>query len=346
MYTVSMIRRLRLGEYIAGIVLFAGVATVLLAFSRASTPTASLQPEAGTLSGNAVAVQDATASAGSAVSFGAKSPVGVGGSWQLKFSDEFNSTVLDTSKWQMCNPSFSAQGDLNYCKTTYNDEQQWFRATTNNANVQENNGSLHLIATKENGQIYSGMVSTGPNVFGYTNLNGYKPFDFTYGYLEVRAKLPYNGAGKSNGYWPSVWMLPTNQNQPAPNNGWPNSGEEDIFEVPGNDPTELHMTEHDANTGGAGDYTVTHVGDLSAAYHVYGFDWEPGYLKWYLDGTLMKTFTTAIGIKNFPFYPIINFSVGGPDSWGGAGGPLQGGVNSSTVFPASFDVDYLRVYSH
>jgi beta-glucanase (GH16 family) len=345
MYTGGMTRRLRLGEWITGIVLFAGVATVLLAFSHASTPTASLEAETGSLTGGVTTLQDSSASAGNAIKFGT-GPVGIGGSWQLKFSDEFNSVSLDTSKWQMCNPSFSAQGDLNYCKTTYNDEQQWFRATTNNANVQENNGSLHLIATKENGQIYSGMVSTGPNVFGYTNLTNYKPYDFTYGYLEVRAKLPYNGAGKSNGYWPSVWMLPTNQNQAAPNNGWPNSGEEDIFEVPGNDPTELHMTEHDANTAGAGDYTVVHTADLSAAYHVYGFDWEPGYLKWYLDGTLMKTFTTPIGIKNFPFYPIINFSVGGADSWGGSGGPLHGGINATTMFPASFDVDYLRVYSH
>lgn len=241
----------------------------------------------------------------------------------------------------MCNPSFTAQNDLRYCRTTYNDEQQLFRASPNNPNVQVSNNLLRLIATKENGQVYSGMVSTGPNVFGY-NQPGYKPFSFLYGYYEARAKFP-----KGKGLWPSFWMLPDQSNcatYPAACTGWPESGEYDVVEIPGNDPTEVHMTEHDGQTGGAGDSTIVHI-DTSADFHTFGIDWEPGFLKWYIDGKLMKTYTGQ-GVKNYPFYPIANFSVGGANSWGGSDGPLHGGYDASTPFPSEFDISWIRVYQH
>lgn len=261
----------------------------------------------------------------------ASTPVGQSGTWKLAFDDEFDGTSLDTTKWIMTNPSFQNPWQ------PYNNEQEKYRYTANNPNVQENGGALHLIATKENGQIYSGMISSGPvpqlkgsNWQGVA-APGYHPFQYTYGYFEGRVKLP-----KGNGFWPSMWMLPDQEKY----GDWPGSGEYDMFEVPGNNPTDLHMTEHDGQNGGAGDSTVAAVTDLSAGYHVFGLDWEPTYIKWYLDGNLMKTYTNAFGIQSHPFYPIANFSVGG--SWP----PLNGAPDATTPFPTSMDIDYIRIFQH
>lgn len=261
---------------------------------------------------------------------GNPAPNGPTGDWHLVFSDEFNGNTLDLSKWIMCNPSFATS-----C-LPYNEEQQKFNvAQTNNENVKVSGGNLHLVTTKDSsGQIWSGMVSTGPNKFNYDQPN-YQPFEYTYGYYEGRVKFP-----KGNGFWPSMWMLP-DQDKNGP---WPDSGEYDVVEIAGNDPTKGHFTAH-WGPNGSGDcgHPCTPqeetISDASADYHTYGFDWQPDGLTWYVDGKQVgNKITDPNAIRNHPFYIIANFSVGG--SWP----PLNGAPDSSTVFPASMDIDYLRVW--
>lgn len=271
-----------------------------------------------------------TVPATAAPAAGIAAPNGVGGgNWKLSFSDEFNGGSLDLTKWILCNPSFASS-----CNPYNNEEEKFNVALTGNANVKVSGGQLHLIATKDGGQVHSGMVSTGPNKFGYDQ-PGYKGFQFTYGYYEGRVKLP-----KGKGFWPSMWMLPDQGKYGA----WPGSGEYDVFEIPGNDPTEYHFTAHWAGNGVCGHACTPQqatIPDSSAGFHTYGLDWEPSGLTWYFDGKKMgNTVNDAGSVKNTPFYIIANFSVGG--SWG----PLQGGTDGSTPFPASMDIDYLRVWQH
>ncbi|WP_256788780.1 family 16 glycosylhydrolase [Frankia sp. AvcI1] len=273
---------------------------------------------------------------------GPTGPVGQTGAWTLPFADDFTGTALDLSRWVLCNPSFASS-----CQP-YNREQETYNtAPTGNGNVSVSGGQLHLTATQSGGKIYSGMVSTGPDVFGANN-PGYHPFQFTYGYYEGRVRVP-----SGNGFWPSLWMLPDQRVY----GGWPDSGEEDVFEIAGNDPTTVHLTEHDAVSGQAGDTaTATITGpDTAADFHVYGFDWEPDHLSWYIDGHRARlSICTEIyaanhpgecngyhdpaAFKAYPFYLIANLSVGG--NWP----PLHGGPDSTTRFPASMDLDYLRVW--
>lgn len=190
------------------------------------------------------------------------------------------------------------------------------------------------------------MVSTGPNKWNY-NQPGYNGFQYTYGYYEGRVRVP-----KGNGFWPSLWMLPFDQEGKG---GWPTSGEEDVFEIAGNDPTAVHMTEHDGVNGAAGDSAIFNTVDLSTDYHTFGFDWEPDHLAWYVDGKLARKmictdvyakdhandcneYHNAAAFKDYPFYIIANFSVGG--TWP----PLHGAPDASTPFPSSVDIDYLRVW--
>jgi beta-glucanase (GH16 family) len=269
-------------------------------------------------------------------------PVGPVGNWKLIFNDEFTANSLDLSKWIMCNPSFASS-----CNPWNNEQEKFNFAPTGNNNIVVSNGALHLITTKATGQIYSGMVSTGPDKFGYKQ-PGYKSFQYTYGLYEGRIKVP-----KGNGFWPSMWMLPDQTTYGA----WPGSGEYDVFEIAGNNPSIVHMSEHDGQNGGTGDSVTKQTVDLSADYHVYGFDWEPDHLAWYLDGQLSRSmicteayatahpgvcdaYRNVAAIKNYPFYIIANFSVGG--SWP----PLNGAPDGNTPFPSSMDIDWIRVWQH
>ncbi len=264
---------------------------------------------------------------------GAAGP-GIPGSWKLAFGDTFNGPGLDLTRWQLCNPSFRAM-----C-LPYNDEKETFNtATVGNPNVTVAGGQLHLTATRTGGQIRSGMVSTGPwpAIFG-PKPAGYTGFHYTYGYYQGRVRIP---AG--DGYWPSLWELPQQQQQGG--KAWPDTGEYDVFEIPGNNPSDYHFTAHWGGGGGScGHPCSPQVATISSAatnWHVYGLDWEPTGLTWYLDGHKMgNTVTTPGAIKNYPFYIIANLSVGG--SWG----PLNGGITGSTPFPATMDIDYLNVWQH
>ncbi len=259
---------------------------------------------------------------------------GIPGNWKLAFGDNFNGTSLDLTHWQLCNPSFRAS-----C-VPYNNEQETFNtATTDNPNVTVSGGQLHLTATRTAGQIRSGMVATGPwpATFGPKPAN-YTGFSYTYGFYQGRVRIP---AG--DGYWPSLWELPEQQQQGG--KAWPDTGEYDVFEIPGNDPGDYHFTAHWGGAGGGCGHPcspqVATISNAATNWHVYGLDWEPTGLTWYLDGQKMgNTITTPAAIKNYPFYIIANLSVGG--SWG----PLKGGITGSTPFPASMDIDYLNVWQH
>jgi beta-glucanase (GH16 family) len=61
--------------------------------------------------------------------------------------------------------------------------------------------------------------------------------------------------------------------------------------------------------------------------------WEPDRITWYLDGQAVYTVTGDI--PDQPFFLQANLAIGG--SWPG---PPDG----ETPFPASFDIDYIRVY--
>ncbi|WP_446686128.1 beta-glucanase [Paenibacillus aurantiacus] len=72
-------------------------------------------------------------------------------------------------------------------------------------------------------------------------------------------------------------------------------------------------------TNGVGGHEkVVNLGfDAAAGFHTYAFDWQPGYIKWYVDGVLKHTATT-----NIPSHPgkiMMNIWNGtGVDSWLGA----------------------------
>jgi beta-glucanase (GH16 family) len=149
-------------------------------------------------------------------------------------------------------------------------------------------------------------------------------FEQAYGHYEARIAFP---AGK--GYWPAFWLL----------DGWDHSStdELDTMEVcanplglnGGNDASLLHNTIHSTVQIG----NDTRTSDLSLDWHVYGIDWRPGTVTFFLDGAPVWTYTGP-AVPSSSMVVALNFGVGG--GWCGA-------PDLTTPTSAEMLVDWVRV---
>lgn len=236
----------------------------------------------------------------------------------LVWSDEFNYQGLpDTSKW-----FFETKG--NSYEWGNNEKQHYTTKETENAIVKD--GFLHIIAKKENRENKN---------YTSARLSTSHKYTFTYGRIDVRAKLP-----EGKGTWPAIWML----GQKIDHISWPECGEIDIMEHVGYDPGKLHGTVH---TKAFNHVIGTQVGkaiDIPNYYtdfHVYSIDWTKEKIDFLLDGKVYHSFqnkhlTTSEWPFDDPFYIILNLAIGG--NWGG-----KMGIDEN-IFPATMLVDYVRVY--
>lgn len=160
--------------------------------------------------------------------------------------------------------------------------------------------------------------------FEYTSgmINSVGSFAQTYGYFEIRAKLP---AGQ--GLHEAFWLLPVD-------GSWP--PELDIMEQKGSDPTKVINVAHAIDGGQKISYSKQlTVPTATTEFHTYGLDWEPDYLTWYIDGVATLTMPTWPGMDK-PMYMIANI---------GGGGTWSGDPNSTTPFPATMEIDYIRAFA-
>jgi len=233
--------------------------------------------------------------------------------WTLVFSDEFDTPgALDPAKWGY---------EIGYVR---NQEAQYY--TSRSENVRAEGGNLVIEARKEPYQGH-GYTSASINTLGR--------FEFRYGRVEVRAKLP-----TGNGTWPAIWMLGTSRKQV----GWPACGEIDVMENVGFEPNRIHGTVHTAAynhvQGTAKGASVT-VASPWEDFHVYAMEWYADRIDVFVDGQKYFTFRNeGTGSAAWPFdkpqYLLINLAIGG--SWGG-----QRGIDD-TRFPHRYLVDYVRIY--
>ena len=235
---------------------------------------------------------------------------------KLVWADEFNTNGLpDTSTWGY------AVGGKGYGN---NELQYYTEADTNNIFIKD--GKLFIKALKQ---------PKDKNAYTSARLTSSEKKSFTYGRIEVRAKLP-----KGRGTWPAIWILGEDRAKV----GWPACGEIDIMEHVGYDPGVINGTIHSTaynhmkNTQKGKSIVIENVFDQ---FHNYAIEWTQEKIDFYVDDQLYNTIinehkTTAEWPFDKPFYLILNVAVGG--NWGG-----QKGVDDS-VFPATMEVDYVRVY--
>lgn len=247
--------------------------------------------------------------------------------WTLVWSDEFDGETLDTDKWRFQLGTGTEYGLIDWG----NNEQQYYRAE----NTRVENGLLIIEARMEN---YGGKSFTSSRLFTKDT------FAKKYGKIEARIKLPA-GAG----FWPAFWMLPKDDVY----GGWAASGEIDIMEANGKFPTRIEGTIHYGgswphNTHSGAIYHFPPGQDITD-FHVYSIEWEPGEIRWYVDGNLYSVknewYTIGDGGEEpypFPapfdqeFYLLLNLAIGGHY--------VGNEVPPPEAFPAAMVIDYVRVY--
>lgn len=240
--------------------------------------------------------------------------------WTLVWGDEFDGPKIDRSKWKN---EVSGNGGGN-------EELQYYTDESENSWVE--GGMLIIEARKES------YESRGESK-DYTSarLNTKFRGDWKYGRIEARARLPIG-----QGLLPAIWMLSAENQYGA----WAASGEIDIVEVLGHEPSTVHGTIHyggqwPRNTSTGAEYELE-SGTVEDAFHTYAIEWKEGEISWSVDGQTYQTLTNwSSAGESFPapfdqsFYLIVNLAVGG--NW-------PGDPNGTTAFPARMEVDYLRVY--
>ncbi len=254
--------------------------------------------------------------------------------WHYAGGDEFNASSVDTTKWQSSYP----WGQNLYC----NKEQQFYTAFEN---VELQNGKLSLIARREqvkrrtvsyeedNHRLVCNGVDMGVNLqtFDFTSGMIFSKNKFHYGYYEIRF-MSDNGTG----LWPAFWLYAGHEND-----------EIDVFELKGEKNNQVHVDVHCKQ--GCKNYKTT-LGLLrknwgtfltsSAFWHegfnVMAIDWQPGFIKWYLNGNGIAYWK---GNLSYPAWMIANVAIPSDN------GPFGPGPDAGTPFPARLVIDYIRIWS-
>ena len=238
--------------------------------------------------------------------------------WKLVFSDEFNDTKVDTTKWTVEN-SQKKRIDV----MLYADDKQ----------VEEKDGKVHVYYRKS-------AINDTTYMAGRFNSKGkYAP---TYGYFESKIHLV-----KPNGYQMAFWMMPEGDGMSSKDilDGTANDGAE-IDIVEGNKlnafSNGLHWDgykkpEHKSN--GA----LTKMPNLyDAEYHIFGFEWTPTYLKFYYDGKMIREMTDPKLIPKVAHFLYFSGSCFGKSDW------VDGDVRKNEFIQNGGTdkayVDYVRVF--
>jgi beta-glucanase (GH16 family) len=240
--------------------------------------------------------------------------------WKLVWSDEFNGEKLDYSQWGV---EVNAFGGGNNELQLYTDRPE---------NVRVEKGHLVIEARRDRPNI-QGTLREYSSGRVRTKHRG----DWQYGRIEVRAKLP---AGQ--GIWSALWMLPTDEKYGP----WAASGEIDIMEMVGHEPSKVLGTLHYGDTWPNNKHTGQTFelpnGTFAEDFHTFAIEWNEGEIRWLVDGKLYQT-QNQWNSRNAdfpapfdqPFHLVMNVAVGGN---------LPGPPNAQTKLPAQMQVDYVRIY--
>jgi licheninase len=242
---------------------------------------------------------------------------------RLVWHDEFSGNALDLRKWQY---------DTSHNKGGWFNKERQYYSAGRPQNIRVAKGRLTIEARHETLDPkafpdWGGQEYTSGRIFS-------KGAGWTYGFYEVRAKLPC-----ARGTWPAIWMLPVDMKT------WPDDGEIDIMEQVGAEPNLIYSTlhtklfNHVLKTQRSAQRLVP---TSCSAFHVYQLDWRPDSIIIGVDGHgILRVLNDQPGGKGAwpfttPFKMILNLAIGG--DWAAAKGI------DNAAFPQRMDVDYVRVW--
>ena len=245
--------------------------------------------------------------------------------YELVWGDEFDYEGTPTAdKWHFQIEPITDSGWAN-------NELQHYTNRLDNALVSD--GTLKIIAKRED-YTYGGMSKE----FTSARLNA--KFDFTYGKVEVRAKLP-----AAAGTWPAIWTLGSNIDEKGNyfgdsrgSVGWPHCGEIDIMEQYGGNKNETLGTFHwhDTGTNAYASYGLKKsISGLTENFHNYVLVWDADRIDIYVDETLVVRMNNTQNVPfDNPHYLLLNVAMGGS-----LGGPVPTSFEQDQM-----EIDYVRIY--
>ena len=255
---------------------------------------------------------------------------------ELTWSDEFDvDGSISLDKW---NTETVAPNNGSW----WNGELQYYTDKENNIKIED--GLLKITAMYEsfNGKNYTSA-----------RINTQDKYEFTYGRVELRAKLP-----NWEGMWPAFWLLGANYDVID----WPYCGELDILEHgdyikdstiddPGLISSAVHygpldhksQYENIPNTffmaTGQENFVRAEkiIDNPFDQFHTYALQWAPNKIQFFIDDEMYFEFPLQAQHSPFdkPFFLILNLAVGG--HW--TDGYVAPGFDQAT-----YEIDYVRVY--
>lgn len=248
--------------------------------------------------------------------------------YTLVWSDEFDEEgSVNNQNWQF------EKGFMR------NQEHQWYQQE----NISCKDGILKIEARKEvkpnptykpNSQDWA----TSRKDISYTSasINTSGKHSWKYGIFEMRARIPVG-----SGLWPAFWTLGVEKE-------WPSNGEIDIMEYYKGDILANIASGTDKRWQANWHSQKKAVSELGGKewamqFHVWSMYWDEHEIALYVDDILMNKVKLdqlvnrdGTGFNPFkqPHYILLNLALGG----------MNGGIIDEKLLPATYEIDYVRVY--
>ena len=255
-----------------------------------------------------------------------------GSGYKLVWNDEFGGEALDTNKWSL------TYGMSQTAELSMNEDESVCSV---------GGGELQLSAinrTDDSGHIYATTKT----------LSTVNSMSFKYGYLEMRARVPFE-----KGAWPSLWLGARDSLNNTSNLSY--SNEVDVFEVFGSKSqlsTTVHKWYNDENGNNSGInaqlstgmYTFVNAATLSNEYHIYGFKWTPDEMSFYVDGVKYATLDLSSNFDRDGYETDMSAFIDNPLHIKINNHLLTEGKNlglenvDASDLPFEYDIDYIRLY--
>ena len=255
--------------------------------------------------------------------------------YSLVWNDEFKGRTIDNAKWRTNQPRMTA----------YDGVGNFNEGTVRSVG----NGRLLMTAYKNPDTAnYNGKTYLTTNSITTENRMSFK-----YGYLEVKAKVPYKA-----GCWPSLWLRSPNAAQTDSTGKDGYNMEVDIIEPFGytdQNGITIHETnksdEKDHCQAAVGKYKFKNAENLANEYHTYGFLWTSDEMKFYIDGECFAAYTkdtlARMGYKG-DFDDTVNILF--DNQLITSSSPVANEEKTNTIennegsLPAEYSVEYVRLY--
>lgn len=237
----------------------------------------------------------------------------IGGEWELDFSDEFNGTEVNSTKWRIDNSTKSraARPNIGIYDWRWKPE-----------NVSVEGGDLIL-------KVYKTDASSMTN----GSINSYTKYETKYGYFEARIKIGEANKGTHTAFWlqgPNMGNVDGTANDGAEidifESAWTGDYTKSVVHIDG------YGVNHKANTKKY-DTPGIHTG-----FHTWGFHWTENFMDIYYDGVFKVRYSDPKWVVQSPEFLWLS---------NGASFGLSGDqyfVDYPLGYLTETHVDYIRVW--